>query len=223
MLQTLHTLHARRQADLRHASRHRRLPDERVQPRRPARAARRGADHRDPSAADARERHQRRRMHEFHAINEVSLFRQSYQAARLRILVDGKERLAELVADGVLVATPAGSTAYNFSVQGPIIPISASLLALTPISPFRPRRWRGALLPDTRAGHDRGARAGEAAGRRRRRPRRGARGAARSTSAWTTRSPSTCCSIPATASTNAFCASSSGIDRRSRPPKAGLT
>jgi NAD+ kinase len=88
------------------------------------------------------------RLHEFRAINEVSIFRESYQAARLRILVDGKERLAELVADGILVATPAGSTAYNFSVQGPIIPIGAPLLALTPISPFRPRRWRGALLPD---------------------------------------------------------------------------
>jgi NAD+ kinase len=87
-------------------------------------------------------------VHRHHAINEVSLFRESYQAARLRILVDGKERLAELVADGVLLATPAGSTAYNLSVQGPIIPIGAPLLALTPISPFRPRRWRGALLPD---------------------------------------------------------------------------
>ncbi len=88
------------------------------------------------------------RVHRHRAINEVSLFRQTYQAARLRVLVDGKERLAELVADGVLVATPAGSTAYNLSVLGPIIPIDASLLALTPISPFRPRRWRGALLPD---------------------------------------------------------------------------
>ena len=87
-------------------------------------------------------------MHEFRAINEVSVFRETYQAARLRILVDGKERLAELVADGILVATPAGSTAYNFSVQGPIIPIGSPLLALTPISPFRPRRWHGALLPD---------------------------------------------------------------------------
>jgi NAD+ kinase len=86
--------------------------------------------------------------HESHAINEVSLFRQTYQAARLRISIDGKERLAELVADGVMVATPAGSTAYNLSAQGPIIPIKAPLLALTPISPFRPRRWRGALLPD---------------------------------------------------------------------------
>jgi NAD+ kinase len=76
------------------------------------------------------------------------LFRQSAQAAHLRILIDGQERLAELISDGVLVATPAGSTAYNLSAQGPIIPINAPLLALTPISPFRPRRWRGALLPD---------------------------------------------------------------------------
>jgi NAD+ kinase len=88
------------------------------------------------------------RTHEHRAINEVSLFRQSAQAAHLRILIDGKERLAELVVDGMLVATPAGSTAYNLSVQGPIIPINAPMLALTPISPFRPRRWRGALLPD---------------------------------------------------------------------------
>jgi NAD+ kinase len=89
--------------------------------------------------------------HEHHAINEVSVFRQTYQAARLKILIDGKERLSELIADGVLVSTPAGSTAYNLSAQGPIIPIDAPLLALTPISPFRPRRWRGALLPDKAA------------------------------------------------------------------------
>jgi NAD+ kinase len=88
------------------------------------------------------------REHEHRAVNEVSLFRQIYQAARLRVLIDGKVRLPELVADGILVATPAGSTAYNFSVQGPIIPIDSPLLAVTPISPFRPRRWRGALLPD---------------------------------------------------------------------------
>lgn len=88
------------------------------------------------------------RTHEARAINEVSVFRQTYQAARLSIAVDGKQRLSELQADGILVATPAGSTAYNLSVQGPIIPIGAPLLALTPISPFRPRRWRGALLPD---------------------------------------------------------------------------
>src|ERR1700692_1600699 len=87
-------------------------------------------------------------VHLHHAINEVSLFRQTYQAARLRILIDERERMAELIADGLLVATPAGSTAYNLSVQGPIIPINAPLLALTAISPFRPRRWRGALLPD---------------------------------------------------------------------------
>ena len=67
----------------------------------------------------------------------------------MRIIIDGKTRLKELVADGVMVATPAGSTAYNLSAQGPIIPINAPLLALTPISPFRPRRWHGALLPDT--------------------------------------------------------------------------
>ena len=91
------------------------------------------------------------RSHLHHAFNEVSLFRQTYQAAKLRILVDGKERLAELVADGVLLATPAGSTAYNLSAQGPIIPIDAPLMALTPISPFRPRRWHGALLPDRAA------------------------------------------------------------------------
>lgn len=80
------------------------------------------------------------------AINEVSLLRQTSQTAKLRIVVDGKPRLDELAADGVLVATPAGSTAYNLSAHGPILPIGANLLALTPISPFRPRRWRGALL-----------------------------------------------------------------------------
>jgi NAD+ kinase len=80
------------------------------------------------------------------AINEVSLLRQTSQTAKLRIMVDGKERLSELSADGALVATPAGSTAYNLSAHGPIVPIGANLMALTPISPFRPRRWRGALL-----------------------------------------------------------------------------
>ena len=83
------------------------------------------------------------------AVNEVSMFRQGNQAAHLRISVNGKERLAQLDGDGVIVATPAGSTAYNLSAGGPIIPIGAALLALTPISPFRPRRFRGALLPDT--------------------------------------------------------------------------
>jgi NAD+ kinase len=82
------------------------------------------------------------------AINEVHLYRQTAQSARLSISVDGKERLSELICDGVLVATPAGSTAYNLSVGGPILPLKARLLALTAISPFRPRRWRGALLPN---------------------------------------------------------------------------
>ncbi len=82
------------------------------------------------------------------AINEVSLWRQAYQASKLCVSVDGAVRLAELVADGVLVATPAGSTAYNLSVNGPIVPIGVRLMALTPISAFRPRRWRGALLSD---------------------------------------------------------------------------
>ncbi|PSC04409.1 NAD kinase [Alsobacter soli] len=86
--------------------------------------------------------------HTARAINEVYLFRQSYQAAKLRVTIDGKTRLPELVADGILVATPAGSTAYNLSANGPILPLNAPLLALTPISAFRPRRWRGALLPD---------------------------------------------------------------------------
>jgi NAD+ kinase len=89
------------------------------------------------------------RVHLYHAINEVALFRQTHQAARLRILIDERERMPELIADGILVATPAGSTAYNLSAQGPILPINAALLALTPISAFRPRRWRGALLPNT--------------------------------------------------------------------------
>ena len=84
--------------------------------------------------------------HEAIAINEVSLLRQTYQTAKLRILIDGKVRMAELICDGVLVSTPAGSTAYNLSAHGPIIPLSGQVLALTPISAFRPRRWRGALL-----------------------------------------------------------------------------
>lgn len=81
------------------------------------------------------------------AINEVSLHRETRQAAKIRILLDGEERMPELICDGILVATPAGSTAYNLSAHGPILPIRARLMALTPISVFRPRRWRGALLP----------------------------------------------------------------------------
>ena len=84
-----------------------------------------------------------------HAFNEVSLLRETREAAKLRIMIDGKTRLDELVCDGVMVATPAGSTAYNLSAHGPILPLTANLLALTPISAFRPRRWRGALLPHT--------------------------------------------------------------------------
>lgn len=80
------------------------------------------------------------------ALNEVSLFRSTYQAAKIQIIVDGETRLEELICDGVLLSTPAGSTAYNLSAHGPILPIEAPLLALTPISPFRPRRWRGAIL-----------------------------------------------------------------------------
>ena len=81
------------------------------------------------------------------AINEVSLLRQTYQAAKIKIKIDDKIRLEELICDGILLATPAGSTAYNLSAHGPILPINSNLLALTPISAFRPRRWKGALLP----------------------------------------------------------------------------
>lgn len=83
------------------------------------------------------------------AFNEVSLFRQTRQAAKLRIAVDAIPRMEELICDGVLVSTPAGSTAYNLSAHGPIIPLGSDILALTPISAFRPRRWKGALLPCT--------------------------------------------------------------------------
>jgi NAD+ kinase len=84
--------------------------------------------------------------HEALALNEVSLFRMTYQAVKVEIVIDGKTRLEELICDGVLVSTPAGSTAYNLSAHGPILPIDSPLLALTAISPFRPRRWRGAIL-----------------------------------------------------------------------------
>ncbi|HAT84686.1 MAG TPA: NAD kinase [Rhizobiales bacterium] len=88
-------------------------------------------------------------VHEAKAINEISIYRQTAQAAKLEISIDGKSRMQELICDGVLVATPAGSTAYNLSAHGPILPIDSPLLALTPISPFRPRHWRGALLPNS--------------------------------------------------------------------------
>lgn len=84
----------------------------------------------------------------FYAINEVSLLRETRQTAKLEIRVNNKIRIAELHCDGVLVATPAGSSAYNLSANGPILPLGCNLVALTPISPFRPRRWRGAILPD---------------------------------------------------------------------------
>jgi len=87
------------------------------------------------------------KTHEAVAVNEVSLLRKSGQAAKVKISIDGVTHLGEMVCDGVLVATPAGSSAYNFSIGGPILPLKSKLLALTPISPFRPRRWRGALLP----------------------------------------------------------------------------
>ncbi len=85
----------------------------------------------------------------YHAINEVSLLRETRETAKLEVRVNGKVRMTELAGDGVLVATPAGSTAYNMSANGPILPLGSRTLALTPISPFRPRRWRGAILPDS--------------------------------------------------------------------------
>ena len=88
------------------------------------------------------------RRESMNAINEVSLLRETRQTAWIEVSVDGRVVLPELVCDGVLVATPAGSTAYNFSAFGPILPLESNLVALTPISPFRPRRWRGAILPD---------------------------------------------------------------------------
>ena len=87
------------------------------------------------------------KMYNALAFNEVSLLRQAHQAAKLRLSIDGKVRLDELICDGIILSTPAGSTAYNLSAHGPILPINSPLLALTPISAFRPRRWRGAILP----------------------------------------------------------------------------
>lgn len=89
------------------------------------------------------------KIHKALAINEVSLLRETNQAAKINIYIDDKEQLESLVCDGILVSTPAGSTAYNFAANGPIIPLNSNILALTPISPFRPRRWRGALLSNS--------------------------------------------------------------------------
>ncbi|MAB18245.1 MAG: NAD kinase [SAR116 cluster bacterium] len=88
-------------------------------------------------------------QHSALAINEVSLIRQTHNAAHIRVEVDGKHQVDELVCDGILLATPVGSTAYNLSAYGPVVPLGAGLMALTPISPFRPRRWRGALLNES--------------------------------------------------------------------------
>ncbi len=99
-----------------------------------------------PLAMEART--QDGKTHRFNAINEVSLLRETRQTAKLEVAVDDKVRIKELVCDGVLLATPAGSTAYNLSADGPILPLDSQLLALTPISAFRPRRWKGAILPD---------------------------------------------------------------------------
>ncbi len=89
------------------------------------------------------------KTYEYLAINEVSMLRQTRQAAKIRIFIDGRERMNELACDGVLMCTPAGSSAYNLSVHGPVLPLDANVLALTPISAFRPRRWRGAIVPHT--------------------------------------------------------------------------
>lgn len=89
------------------------------------------------------------RHHRFHAINEVSLLRETRQTAKFEVAVNGRVRMAELAGDGVMVATPAGSTAYNLSANGPILPLGSRMIALTPITPFRPRRWKGAILPDS--------------------------------------------------------------------------
>ncbi len=119
--------------------------------------------------------HTRTGVTEALAFNEVSLLRETRQAAKIRIFVDERPRIDELICDGILVSTPAGSTAYNLSAHGPILPIDAALLALTPISAFRPRRWRGALLPHRARVRFRDAGMRQAPGQRRGRRFRGAR------------------------------------------------
>ena len=151
MLQTLHAFLGHGKADLRHESGLGRLPDERISRGRSATSG--SAPPERAVVHPLRMRPQSAKgVTEALAFNEVSLLRETRQAAKIRILVDDKPRIAELICDGVLVSTPAGSTAYNLSAHGPILPIDAALLALTPISAFRPRRWRGALLPASRAG-----------------------------------------------------------------------
>ena len=148
MLETLHSVHRPAGADLRHEPRHGRLSAQRLPGRRPARAPRarrcsaplhplRMRAHLPQRRGRARPRHQR----------GVAVPRDPSGGQASAIAIDGVVRLRELICDGVLVATPAGSTAYNLSAHGPILPVGANLLALTPISAFRPRRWRGALLP----------------------------------------------------------------------------
>ena len=146
------------------------------------------------------------------AINEVSLLRQTYQAAKLRIEIDGHLRMEELTCDGVLVATPAGSTAYNLSAHGPILPIGTPLLALTPISAFRPRRWRGALLPEGRDRRRDDPRSGQAARSRHQPTTRSSGTPVASRSGRTARPRSACSSIPTTALRSASSTSSSGTN-----------
>ena len=158
--------------------------------------------------------------HTARAINDVYMLRQTYQAAKLSISIDGNVRLSELIADGVLIATPAGSTAYNLSANGPILPLNAPLLALTPISAFRPRRWRGALLPDH-------ARIRSTCWRRRTGPSTPSPTILNSSCEpgrgrpWTAASTSSCCTIPATASTSGSCASNSETETREKEAAHG--
>ena len=149
MLQTLHDMLEGGAAapGVRHEPRHGRLPDERMAARRARRADRGGQGDPRRAAGDGRD-HVGGEVHTHAAINEVSLLRETRQTAKIEVLVNGRVVMPELVCDGVLVATPAGSTAYNLSARGPILPLQAKMLALTPISPFRPRRWSGAILPD---------------------------------------------------------------------------
>ncbi len=150
--------------------------------------------------------------HTARAINEVSMLRQTYQAAKLRISIDSQVRLRELSADGILVATPAGSTAYNLSVNGPILPLNAPLLALTPISAFRPRHWRGALLPDYARIEIEVLEPRGAARQRGRGPHGVSRRVERQGGDGSQRRSACCCTIPATASTNGSCASNSATE-----------